>query len=517
MNTSLTTSGMSSTRIFAAYLSDIRFEMLKMLRSPAFAVPTLVFPAMFYVMFGVIVGAKGDASAALGTFARLGVFGTMAPGLFGFGVSLAFEREYGTLTYKQALPLPPGSYLIARMVMAMLFASIISLVLITLAFTLVHAPLSPGQAARVLLIQVLGVLPFCAMGLMVGASVSGQAAPAVVNLVYLPMALLSGLWVPLQFLGKAIESTAPLWPSFHLAQLAHGALGLDTLGTTASHVAALVGVTVLCFSIAMRRLGSRGVRLFGATRSRSGAAGPAARGGFGALARRAAGVAPMWIAIGLIITGFMGGTARVLAAPRTAATSDGASGSSTAAATAADESGAPGVAAPAIPLIADFENGTATAAYGLGWTATDDATRGGTSTAAIRVVDGGAAGSRHALEVSGTVGDGTQYPFTGTSFLPAGTPDTPFPNQPLADYTGRSTLHFYARGDGRQYLVVMLGARLDTMPAMYGFVAGPEWSEVNVPLAELANLDLKRVRVISVGAMEPLGDFKLQLDDIEIR
>ena len=36
------------------------------------------------------------------------------PGLFGFGVSLAFEREQGLLTFKQALPMPPGAYLLAR-------------------------------------------------------------------------------------------------------------------------------------------------------------------------------------------------------------------------------------------------------------------------------------------------------------------------------------------------------------------------------------------------------------------
>ncbi len=61
------------------------------------------------------------------TFATYGVFGAMGPGLFGFGVSLAIEREQGLLTLKQALPQPPGAYLLARAVMAMLFVAIISL------------------------------------------------------------------------------------------------------------------------------------------------------------------------------------------------------------------------------------------------------------------------------------------------------------------------------------------------------------------------------------------------------
>ena len=112
-------SHMSQSRVIAAYLGDIRFELVKMLRTPAFALPTLLFPVMFYVLFGVIMGAqRGNGAFALYALAGYGVFGTMAPGLFGFGVSLAFEREMGTLTYRQALPMPSGSYLLARMATA---------------------------------------------------------------------------------------------------------------------------------------------------------------------------------------------------------------------------------------------------------------------------------------------------------------------------------------------------------------------------------------------------------------
>jgi len=173
--TNYSTSSLTGSRLLAAYLGDIRIELTKITRTPAFFVPTLFFPAMFYVLFGVLMGG-GDAQGALHTFVRMGVFGTMAPGLFGFGVSLAFEREYGQLIFKQALPTPPGSYLLARMLMAMLFASVIAVILIVLALTLTHAPLTPMAAVRVFFVEVLGVLPFCAIGLFVGALASGQAA-----------------------------------------------------------------------------------------------------------------------------------------------------------------------------------------------------------------------------------------------------------------------------------------------------------------------------------------------------
>ena len=108
--------------MLAAYLGDIRFELIKMIRTPAFAIPTLLFPVLFFLLFGVFMGSmRGNAQMSLVRVLRYGVFGTMAPGLFGFGVSLAFEREQGLLTFRQAIPMPAGSYLLARMVMAMIF------------------------------------------------------------------------------------------------------------------------------------------------------------------------------------------------------------------------------------------------------------------------------------------------------------------------------------------------------------------------------------------------------------
>lgn len=258
---------MSNARLWRAYLGEIRFEFVKSLRMPAFSVPTLLFPAMFYLLFGVLLGsARGNADMALYSFAAYGVFGAMGPGLFGFGVSLAIEREQGLMVFRQALPAPAGSYLLARMVMAMLFVGIITLLLIALALFAAHVPLTLAQAVKVLLINMLGTLPFCAIGLYVGSAVSGQASPAVINVIYLPMAFLSGLWVPLQFLPAFLGDLAWLWPSHHLAQLALAAVGAPSKGEVGTQITVLALVTLVFFVLAQRRLQGGGLSLFGTPR-----------------------------------------------------------------------------------------------------------------------------------------------------------------------------------------------------------------------------------------------------------
>ncbi len=236
-----------------SYALEAWYEWRRLLRTPSYVIPTLLFPALFYVLFGVLLN-KGKGDAAHYLLATYGVFGAMGAGLFGFGVTVAMEREQGLLTYKRALPMPPGAYLAAKMVTAVLFASAIFALLAVLAATLGGVSLPAAQWALLALVCALGVLPFCAIGLFIGTLVGGQGAPAVVNMLFLPMAFLSGLWLPLKLLPSWIAGMAPVWPAYHHAQIALKVIGLDGGGLLAVHIGVLVGITVLFAALARRRL-----------------------------------------------------------------------------------------------------------------------------------------------------------------------------------------------------------------------------------------------------------------------
>lgn len=236
-----------------SYVQEAKCEALRMLREPAFCLPVIGFPVLFYLLFGVVLD-KGTGGASHYLLATYGAFGVIGAGLFGFGVSIAVDREKGLLRLKRALPVPPGAMLLAKMAMAMLFAAIISLVLAVIATTVAGVVLEPSQWARLFAINVLGVLPFCAIGLFVGSVVGGSAAPALLNMLYLPMAFLSGLWLPLTMLPDILSTIAPIWPAYHLGQLALKVVGFDAGKPLWMHVAVLAGITALFFALAQRRL-----------------------------------------------------------------------------------------------------------------------------------------------------------------------------------------------------------------------------------------------------------------------
>ncbi len=241
-------------RVWNAYFTEAKYETVRMLRSPSFGLPFLGLPVALYLLFAVLLfgsALRTDPRAAMFTFTGFDVFGVMGPGLFGFGAVVALEREQGLLALKRALPMPPAAYLAAKLTMAMMFGAIVTATMIAAALTLGHLPLSAGQCLGLVAVNILGVLPFCALGLFIGTRTSGKAAPAIANVVYLAMIYLSGIMLPLP---KSMEATAVVWPAYHLDQLVTSVLGHPSQGAAWVHIAVLAGVTLLFTALSIRRL-----------------------------------------------------------------------------------------------------------------------------------------------------------------------------------------------------------------------------------------------------------------------
>ena len=235
------------------YALEAKYEFLRVLRTPSFAIPSLMFPPLFYLLFALLLN-RGNAAALHYLFATYSVFGVMAPGLFGFGVSVAIERERGWLALKRVAPMPAGAYLAAKMVMAMAFALIIYVTLATMAAVLGGVRLEFTQWLLLGVVAAFGVLPFCALGLLIGSRANAAASPAILNFIYLPMAFLSGLWMPLTMLPQFVRDIAVLWPPYHLAQLALATIGAESVGDALGHLAFLAVFTMACFEVARRWL-----------------------------------------------------------------------------------------------------------------------------------------------------------------------------------------------------------------------------------------------------------------------
>jgi ABC-2 type transport system permease protein len=237
---------------FRICLKETKYEFLKSLRFPMYSVSTIVFPLMFYILFGLVMGRQmiGGVSTTVYLIPAYGTFGVMGASLFGTAASLASERGLGWLQVKRASPMPPFAYFLAKVIMSLMFstANVLLLLSLGIAFGGVHLPAM--TAAKLVATLVAGSLPFCAMGLAIGYFAGPTSAPAVINMFHLPMAFCSGLWIPFMFLPKLVQHIAVFLPPYHLSQLALSVVGAGSGAPNLGHWEALGGFAMICLGVA---------------------------------------------------------------------------------------------------------------------------------------------------------------------------------------------------------------------------------------------------------------------------
>lgn len=228
----------SKPSILRLYKSECHVELLKVIRQPGFTIPSLVFPVMFYLFFGVFFSSNANMPSYM--LATYGTFGVIGPGLFSFGVGIASERSRGWYALKEVSPMPYSASILSRIYVSLVFSAIIIVLLFSVAAILGGVTLYMWQWFSMVSILLVGTLPFCLLGLTFGLILSSNAAPAVINLVYLPMAFLSGLWMPIDLLPEWLQTLAWILPAYHLSQLTLGVLDMSQGHHVVLHLAYLM-------------------------------------------------------------------------------------------------------------------------------------------------------------------------------------------------------------------------------------------------------------------------------------
>jgi hypothetical protein len=162
-------------------------------------------------------------------------------------------------------------------------------------------------------------------------------------------------------------------------------------------------------------------------------------------------------------------------------------------------------------LVSDFEEMQPTAKFGAGWMVSTDSFAGGKSTAEIKVVEGGANGSRGSLLITGETVAAFQFPWAGAAFSPGTPPMTP------VNLSSKKEIGFWAKGDGKTYRVMILTKGGGYMPATRDFVAGPEWKQHRFQLSQFGGIEGYDITNIMFAGGPAPGKFSFQIDDVRFQ
>jgi ABC-2 type transport system permease protein len=180
-------------------LAHARAEVLQLVRYPAYAAPTLAFPGLLMVLFGLqLDGAEAERLLA-------GVLATAVLGVafFQFGVGIAGSRESPWEQYVRTLPVGACDRLAARVIAALGFALSAALVVALVGAVAVGVRLEPVRYVALSIALIAGGIPFALFGIALGYWLRPRAALPVANLLFLPLAIGGYLW------GKPDDAPRP--------------------------------------------------------------------------------------------------------------------------------------------------------------------------------------------------------------------------------------------------------------------------------------------------------------------
>jgi ABC-2 type transport system permease protein len=234
--------------------NQTRAQLLNSLRIPAFSLTTILLPIIFFAFFGLpyVHQTIGHTSITVGPYvmASFGAYAVSSAMVFNFGIGVAMARGQKMDLLQRAMPLPPGVAIAATVVNAMVFAfvSLIGL----FAFASIAGGVSlPIETWLTLTFRLLiGAVPLIGLGMAIGYAAGPNSAPAVTNLIYLPMSFASGLFIPVAQLPTIVQKVAPYLPTYHYGQIAWNAVGAPT-ESMESAVIWLAVWTVLLFALAL--------------------------------------------------------------------------------------------------------------------------------------------------------------------------------------------------------------------------------------------------------------------------
>ncbi|HEX7084245.1 MAG TPA: ABC transporter permease [Gaiellaceae bacterium] len=196
---------------------ELRVEQLLFWRTYEAAFFTFFLPVIFFLIFGAIYGnsfiTKEHVKAAPFLEAGMIGYGVASTAFAGLAISMVVRRESGVLKRLRATPLPPATYVLALLASTFL-TFLIEAVLIIAIGRLLFGVAVPERLLSLLAVLVIGAAAFAAMGLgVMGLVRSGEGSSAVVNAIYLPMAIISGtFFTPKDYPGflRAIADVLPL-------------------------------------------------------------------------------------------------------------------------------------------------------------------------------------------------------------------------------------------------------------------------------------------------------------------
>ncbi len=202
---------------------QVKWEQRVFWRSREAAVFVFLFPILLFTLLTAVYnGHISGHPASWALLAGMIGYGAANTAFAGLAITLVSRREVGILKRIRATPLPPAVYLTAVLCSITFVFAIQVASLFVLGRVLKSTPW-PSHLVSLVLTLALGAAAFAALGLAITGFIrSLEGSSAVLNVIVLPMAFLTGSFGPTRHYPKVLRAIGDVLPLKPLLDLING-------------------------------------------------------------------------------------------------------------------------------------------------------------------------------------------------------------------------------------------------------------------------------------------------------
>jgi len=232
------------TTVTASGRLPIRYvylETKRQLRNVRAMVFTFAVPVIMLLVFGSAFGSQTDPTTHLQylvvTTLQMASYGAMMAAL-SQAFAIVNERSIGWNRQLRVTPLSGWGFMVSKVIAAMAFAAVSILITVLVATVGLHASLDPAHWFAAGFGIWCGVIPFALIAILIGQFAKPSFAQPLFMVVFMGLAILGGLWVPLSVMPDWMGSVAHLLPSYWLNRI--GQMGAGATGSSGMTEPAMV-------------------------------------------------------------------------------------------------------------------------------------------------------------------------------------------------------------------------------------------------------------------------------------
>jgi ABC-2 type transport system permease protein len=239
------------------FVHELRNQQRVFWRNKESAVFIFVFPPMLFLLLGAVYDGDIDGVPAVDRL-LVGIlgYGCANTALAGLAITLVLRREAGILKRLRATPLPPATYIAAVLGSTLVVFALQMAATVALGLLLYDAN-APESWTALVPVLLLSAIAFAGLGVGLASLIrSAEGSSAVVNLVVLPMAFLSGSFGSTGGYPAFLQAVSDVLPLTYVIDLVEAAyVRGETLVDDPRAVAVVVGWGLAGLIVATRRFG----------------------------------------------------------------------------------------------------------------------------------------------------------------------------------------------------------------------------------------------------------------------